>query len=364
MKKYNELEMMFKEDKFREIDTEPNAKKFYYIRSISRSSDLSNFCNIKNLDVAELNNKDKLEYVLSSNEVSLADIENFINQQYDLQLRERNQTSEQLVQELNLVQDFNWGGSFGNSLESNIVNNYVKKITSYTELNNKIDNELLSSMRGYTINSWYNHWSSILIEDIFKKNSNVLPTIGLIKKIDFFINGTPYDLKVTYFPDALMKEKLRERGFGIELTEVKRKCRELNIPIASNMPDRALNIQLQNALSESIDKRAETFLANLKNIKREIINEAMDNPDELIQWLYENQGERRFDATNRFFLILTDRENIFDSWKLKRNLPLLTREINRKITQFISDGPRNLMFHWNDNNTDYEIKAGILFISR
>ncbi|MCE2141035.1 hypothetical protein GRC93_11375, partial [Streptococcus thermophilus] len=141
-----------------------------------------------------------------------------------------------------------------------------------------------------------------------------------------------------------------------ELTEVKRKCRELNIPIASNMPDRALNIQLQNALSESIDQRAETFLANLKNIKREIINEAMDNPDELIQWLYENQGERRFDATNRFFLILTDRENIFDSWKLKRNLPLLTREINRKITHFISDGPRNLMFHWNANNTDYEIK--------
>ena len=132
MKKYNELEMMFKEYKYREIDTEPNAKKFYYIRSISRSSDLSNFCNIKNLDVAELNNKDKLEYVLSSNEVSLADIENFINQQYDLQLRERNQTSEQLVRELNLVQDFNWGGSFVTSLESNIVNNYVKKITSYT----------------------------------------------------------------------------------------------------------------------------------------------------------------------------------------------------------------------------------------
>lgn len=367
MKTYNELELMFKNNSFREIDSEPNAKKFYYLRSISRSADVSAFCSFMNLRISKLTNKQKLEYLLSSIEVNESDIETFINKTFEPQVSKRNHSSESLVRELNKVQDFNWGGSFGNSLETNIVNNYVKKITSYDELNNKIDNELLASMRGYTINSWYNHWSSILIEDIFKQNSDVLPTIGLIKKIDFFIDGTPYDLKVTYFPEALMKEKLKDKGFGVELTRVKQKCRELNIPIDSTMSDKSLNIQLQNALSESIDPQAKIFLDELKDLKKEIINESIINSDELIQWLYENQGNRRFDATNRFFLILTDTENIFESWKLKRNLPLLTREINTKINQFITEGPRELQFHWNgDNgdNKDYQIKSGALFISK
>lgn len=367
MKTYNELELMFKNNSFREIDSEPNAKKFYYLRSISRSADVSAFCSFMNLRISKLTNTQKLEYLLSSIEVNESDIETFINKTFELQVSKRNHSSESLVRELNKVQDFNWGGSFGNSLETNIVNNYVKKITSYDELNNKIDNELLASMRGYTINSWYNHWSSILIEDIFKQNSKVLPTIGLIKKIDFFIDGTPYDLKVTYFPEALMKEKLKDKGFGVELTRVKQKCRELNIPIDSTMSDKSLNIQLQNALSESIDPQAKIFLDELKDLKKKIIKESIINSDELIQWLYENQGNRRFDATNRFFLILTDTENIFESWKLKRNLPLLTREINTKINQFITEGPRELQFHWNgDNgdNKDYQIKSGALFISK
>lgn len=367
MKTYDELELMFKNNDFRKIDSEPNAKKFYYLRSISRSADVSSFCDYMKLNIRDLSNKQKLNFILSSVDINESDIENFINTTFSVQVSNRNNESSVLVGQLNKVQDFDWGGSFGNSLETNIVNNYVKKIKLYDDLNRKIDNELLASMRGYTINSWYNHWSSILIEDIFKQNPSVLPTIGLIKKIDFFINGTPYDLKVTYFPEAFMKEKLKEKGFGVELTRVKQICRKLDIPIDSSMPDKALNIQLQNALSESIDNQARDFLSDLRNLKKEIIDEAMQNSDELIKWLYENQGARRFDATNRFFLILTDTVNIFDSWKLKRNLPLLTKEINKKISQFIVDGPRKLNFHWdgdNGNNNNYEIKSGILFISK
>lgn len=367
MKTYDELELMFKNNDFRAIDSEPNARKFYYLRSISRSEHVSSFCRFMKLNISQLSNKQKLNFILSSVDINELDIEKFINNTFSSQVSKRDNESSWLVGQLNKVQDFDWGGSFGNSLETNIVNNYVKKIKSYDDLNNKIDSELLLSMRGYTINSWYNHWSSILIEDIFKKNISVLPTIGLIKKIDFFINGTPYDLKVTYFPEAFMKDKLKEKGFGVELTRVKQLCRKLEIPIDSSMSDKTLNVQLQNALSESINTEAKEFLSNLKNLKKEIINEAIKNSDELIKWLYENQGDRRFDATNRFFLILTDTENIFDSWKLKRNLPLLTREINKKISQFVLDGPRELKFHWNGNtgsNQDYEIKSGILFISK
>ena len=40
---------------------------------------------------------------------------------------------------MNRLQYFDWGGSFGNSLEKNIVNNYVKKIQSYTQINEEIE---------------------------------------------------------------------------------------------------------------------------------------------------------------------------------------------------------------------------------
>ena len=55
--------------------------------------------------------------------------------------------------------------------------------------------------------SWYNHWTSIIIEDIFKDHANVLPAVGLVKKIDFFVRDVPFDLKVTYLPEGYLKEK-------------------------------------------------------------------------------------------------------------------------------------------------------------
>lgn len=43
MKKYRELDLLFKNDEFRLIDQDPDAQKFYYLRSISRSKILKNF---------------------------------------------------------------------------------------------------------------------------------------------------------------------------------------------------------------------------------------------------------------------------------------------------------------------------------
>lgn len=57
----------------------------------------------------------------------------------------------------------------------------MKKIQFYDEINEEIEGSLLSSLRGYTLNSWYNHWTSILIEDLFKDHTTVLPTVGLLR---------------------------------------------------------------------------------------------------------------------------------------------------------------------------------------
>lgn len=99
-----------------------------------------------------------------------------------------------------------------------------------------------------------------------------------------------------------MKEKLKEKNFGIELTRVKQICKKLSIEVKKeNKSDRVLNIQLQELLKENDSKEAKQFLNELNELKKEIIEEAINNPEELIKFLYEKQGERRFDASNRFF---------------------------------------------------------------
>jgi hypothetical protein len=84
-------------------------------------------------------------------------------------------------------------------------------------------------VKGYVLNSWYNHWSSILIEHIFKSHKSVLPTVGQIKNVDFFINKIPFDLKVTYFPAEYLKQKRKERGLPVELTFLKAEAKNLKI---------------------------------------------------------------------------------------------------------------------------------------
>lgn len=364
MSNYQKLDDMFRENQFRKLDEEKNSKKFYFLRSISRRNILDKICKEQNIETSNKTVKVLLEEVFNNDKFTTEIIKEFIEKEYKKEVEERKIPADKLVKELNRVKDFDWGGSFGNSLEKNIVNNYVKKIYSYDSLHHKIENELLASLRGYTINSWYNHWSSILIEDIFKEHSAITPTIGLISKIDFFINDVPFDLKVTYFPEEFMKQKLREKDFGVELTQVKKAARLNEILIDENLRDRALNIQLQALLEEKNSKKSRIFLKELNSLKESIIKESMDNPEELINWLYENQGEARFDASNRFFLILTDVDNIYDSWKLKRNLSLLRSEIFKKMEDITEKGSTKIEFYWEQERKSYEVKADILFISK
>ena len=59
--------------------------------------------------------------------------------------------------------------------------------------------------------------TTIGLEDIFKEHANVIPAIGQIKKIDFFVNDKPFDLKVTYLPEGYIKEYRKLNGLRAEL---------------------------------------------------------------------------------------------------------------------------------------------------
>ena len=73
---------------------------------------------------------------------------------------------------------------------------------------------------------------------------------------------------------------------------------------------------------------------NLGGIKEKILNKTIAAPEELMLWLYVNQGEMRFGAENRLFLILIDLDDFTQSWKLKRAFDMLTPKINSYLSSF------------------------------
>jgi hypothetical protein len=355
--KYDELITLYKNNEFRKIDEQSNCRKFYLLRSISKSNTLKKFCQITNTEK-------NLNELLENEKIKEEDIVNFIRNEFKPKTEEEINCIEA---ELNKMQNFDWGGSMGNNLEKNIVNNFVKKIMKYDEIEKAITGTIQKSVYGYTLNSWYNHWSTILIEEIFNSNRRILPTVDLVEKIDFFIDNVPFDLKVTYFPEELMKrsisDELNEKyGSKNELTCSKKIAKELNITIPSDLNDKALTICLNNLLKESIDDRAKKYVQDVAEIKKKVIEYYKQNPNELMVWLYENQGEMRFDAANRFYLVLVDSENIYDSWKLKRNVNLLKREIQSKLSKFDKNNLNNIQFHWLKDGKDYNCISELLFI--
>jgi len=362
-KSFEELVKLFNNNKFDEIENDKKGVRFLKLRSISRKDTIVEIAMQNKLVIDDLIANKIFKLVFNSEIITNEIINTYILSKYKTERDERKAEEDILIDEMYKLEIFNWGGSNGNSLEKNIVNNYVKKIKSYQKINDEIEGTLLSSLRGYTLNSWYNHWTSILIEDIFKDHKKILPTVGLIKKIDFFIHDIPFDLKVTYFPEAFMKNKLKEYGYGVELTQIKKICREIEISIPKNLKDDELKNLLLKKLKEDQTKEAKEFINTLNNLKKEIINDSTENPNELKVWLYENQGEMRFDASNRFFLILINETNLSESWKLKRNIKFLKEKINYHLNSLDTDlNSLNIDFYWDKDGENYNCKSDILFI--
>lgn len=360
---FKDLDKCFRNNDFPSIESDIRGIRFLKLRSMSRKEAIEEFCQLHNINLGNLNSRDYFSHIFNQQNITDKNINAYINLKYQEERACRVAYQDYLVDQLNRLQYFDWGGSFGNSLEKNIVNNYVKKIQSFDEINEEIEGSLLSSLRGYTLNSWYNHWTSILIEDLFKDHKTVLPTVGLVKKIDFFINDIPFDLKVTYFPEQLLADKLKISGFGNELTRLKQICRKLEIYIPKDLKDKALKEHLLNKISEDQRIKAKDFVKTLKEYKKAIITESEQNPSELKKWFYENQGEARFDASNRFFLVLTDESDMSNSWKLKRNIVFLREKINAHLNNLQMDMTNlDTEFYWYQDQKTYNCKSDILFL--
>src|SRR3972149_27720 len=101
-----------------------------------------------------------------------------------------------------------------------------------------------------------------------------------------------------------MAEKRKEIGLPAEMQEIKRFAKKIGIEYDENQKDKVVLSELLTRIAESVRPEAKEFCKSFKQIRWRIIEEAIKDRSNLIKWLYEEQGERRFDAANRLFLVL------------------------------------------------------------
>ena len=271
----------------------------------------------------------------------------------------------QLGSELYKLKNFEWGGDYQNSLDKYLVSRYVKVPNpSYDHLMSKFETEINPTVQGYVLNSWYNYWSSVLIENIFKSHSAVLPAIGKIKSVDFFIHDIPFDLKVTYLPAEYIKQKRKGKGLPVELTFLKQKAKEAKIIYDKKGKSNNIFYEITERMKDRNDHLCQQTLQRLQDEKIKILEEAQANPKLLAKWLYENQGEMRFGSENRLFLILVDTGDFNNSWKLKRNIDLLKPTIVSYLDNFKNKKIEDMQvdFEFKGKPHGFSALADIIFV--
>jgi hypothetical protein len=272
---------------------------------------------------------------------------------------------DKLVSELYKLRNYEWGGDYQNSLDKYLVRHYVKTDNpSYENLISRFDAEINPAVRGYVLNSWFNYWSSILIENIFKSHHMVLPTIGKVKSVDFFIHGLPFDLKVTYFPSEYLAAERKARSFPVELTFLKKQATDAGIMFDKFSSPDSIRHEIREKMKDRNDAVCRKTLNTLKKQNRSIIRNTINNPDRLKKWLYENQGEMRFGSENRIYLLLVDADDFSRSWRLKRDVDLLRPAIIRYLDSFSIDGIRGkkIDFKFKGKAESFSAFADIIFI--
>jgi hypothetical protein len=336
---------------------DPDGLRFLKIRSLGRKEYLEQLA--ENASVALAGPARDALRTLYEAKVDDKIIDQTIRAIYRAERAERRDQEPTLLSELYKVQALDWGGLYQNSLEKTIVDRYVKRVRSFDRLTEAVEGELQTSLRSYVVSSWYNHWTSIIIEDVFRDHPAVLPAVGLTKQIDFFWRGVPYDLKVTFLPEGYIKDMRRSHALRPEETELKACARRLKVPWDDTLPTARLVQDLWAKLQDHPATTAKELVAELRQFRLDLLAAAQRDPKELMTWFYENQGVRRFDSSNRLFLVLVDTGDFFSSWRLKRMQPLLKQVVTAELDSDKSAGVP-VPFQYEDD--PYEAIAHCVFV--
>lgn len=128
-------------------------------------------------------------------------IDDFIKQKFNQKIENRKKiiSDSDLKNELMKVQNFTWGVVQG-QLDQKIQTEYVRKFFHYDKLIENVQNKLHKDITNYVICTWFNHWTTVLIEEHISRHPKVVPILKNIKGVDIFFERQPFDLKITYLP--------------------------------------------------------------------------------------------------------------------------------------------------------------------
>jgi hypothetical protein len=366
MKDFNYWKSIHDSESLEEFSADKTGLLWLKLKSIIRKEYISGFVKENNIQLAEksLNKQFAELFEILANYIDKSHdlLDSFIRKENNLILSKID--TEKLVSELYKLKTFDWGGDYQNSLDKYLVSRFVKVYNSYEILCAKLETDIGVAVKGYVLNSWYNHWSSILIEHIFKSHPKVLPTVGQIKNVDFFISDIPFDLKVTYLPNEYIKQKRKEHGFPVELTYLKENARIADISFDNNTKENNIYYEIFEKMADKDDDFCRNTLQTIKNQKLTILHEAQNNPKMLAKWLYENQGSMRFSSENRIYLVLVDTNDFSNSWKLKRNISLLSPSIKSYLDDFHhkNNDELQISFTYSGKPQQFTALTDILFV--
>ena len=335
------------------------ALLYLKVRAVCRGKLIKQFVdnNQLTLESAKLNDQfSELYALLEKNPKGMDMLNEFLRDRNNEWYKTQGVDEEKVKSGLRKINNYEWGGDQNNSLDQYLVRRYIKVISDYDSLQMRA-NEISANVWNFVQTSWYNNWTSYLIESIFKKHKHVLSAIGEIKSVDFFIKDYPIDLKVTYFPNKFMEKMLQKELGCKEITWLKRKAKALGIKPDKNLSDAEQFIYLKEELESH--GHAE-YITLLTKKKRSIVDEARNNPKELMKWLYENQSFRLFGAENRLFLVLVDIKDMTQSWKMKRAFSLIEPKVNDYLNKFTKDSLKQINFSFNKKH--YKSLSDIIFI--
>lgn len=339
------------------FNNDKNALLWLKVRAISKKIPMSKFLEQNNIQLNATKitdqNKELFSMLETDTDKALKKLDTYLCNINNEWYREMGVDEEALKSDLYHIDTYEWGGDQNNSLDKHLVSRFVKVISKYHELQSK-QTEIQANAWNYVRTSWYNNWTSYLIESIFKHHSKVISAVGEIKSVDFFINDIPVDLKVTFFPNQYMNDKLKAKLNGkSELTWLKQRARENGIEL-----NRSESVAI---ISEKISAaRHDDILLELKNKRKDVITDAQNNKNELMTWLYANQGEMRFGAENRIFLVLVDSSDMSQSWKMKRAFEQIEPAINSYLNTFTNESLTRIDFSF--KGKEYSSLADVIFV--
>lgn len=361
MTNYEKWDHEFRTNNLFAFNNNDKALLYLKVRAICRKTLITQFLKENNLTLKSTKVKEQFPelYALFEDKPELIpQLDCFLRNRNNEWYKEMGVDEDKVRTALHKINAYEWGGDHNNSLDQYLVRRYVKVISDYDTLQKKAT-EIQANAWNFVQTSWYNNWTSYLIESIFKKHERVLSAIGEIKSVDFFIDKYPIDLKVTYFPNEFMEKKLKDKIGNKELAWLKKEAKKVNIS-----PDKGLSDAEQlTFLKEELENHGHSNIIDaLTKHKQKIIDEACKHPEELMKWLYENQSARLFGAENRLFLVLVDTKDMKQSWKMKRAFTLIEPTVNNYLDSFNDDSLKEINFKFNQKN--YTSLSDIIFITK